>query len=49
MGTFIRSIVGLDMKALKDAFGDYLDKSTYSADQIHFIKFILEYFHRNGY
>ncbi|MCP4214473.1 MAG: restriction endonuclease subunit R, partial [bacterium] len=48
LGTFIRSVVGLDMKALKDAFGEYLENSTYSADQIHFINYILDYFHTNG-
>ncbi len=41
-GLFIRSLVGLDREAAKDAFGEFLDASTYSASQIEFVNLIID-------
>jgi len=39
---FIRSLVGLDRNAAKEAFGRFLDESRYSSQQIRFIEMIIE-------
>jgi type I restriction enzyme R subunit len=49
LGQFIRSIVGLDRKAVREAFSHFISNPGFSADQITFINRILEYFSRNGY
>ena len=41
-GLFIRSLVGLDREAAKEAFGEFLDASTYSASQIEFVNLIID-------
>ena len=48
LGIFIRSIVGLDIKAAKDAFSVFLSKGSLSPDQIRFIDNIIEHLHVNG-
>ncbi|MBK9935266.1 MAG: DEAD/DEAH box helicase family protein [Cytophagaceae bacterium] len=48
LGVFIRSIVGLDIKAAQDAFADFINVGTLSADQITFIKNIITYLSKNG-
>ena len=48
LGEFVREIVGLDMVAAKDAFAEYLDDVSLSADQIYFVNQIVEYIVRNG-
>lgn len=39
---FIRSLVGLDRNAAKEAFGRFLDESRYSSQQIRFVEMIIE-------
>lgn len=48
VGVFIRSLVGLDTKAAKEAFGDYLDDTQFNSTQIEFVKTIIEWLCQNG-
>ena len=48
LGEFVREIVGLDMRAAKEAFAEYLDETHLDADQIYFVNQIIEYIVRNG-
>ena len=48
LGEFVREIVGLDMKAAKEAFSAYLDESLLDSRQIYFVNQIVEYIVRNG-
>ncbi len=48
LGEFVREIVGLDMKAAKAAFSDYLDGSGLDSRQIYFVNQIVEYIVHNG-
>ena len=48
LGEFIRRLVGLDREAAKQAFGDYLNDSTFTANQIRFINQIIDYLMQNG-
>lgn len=48
LGKFIRSIVGLDRDATKEAFSDFLSGKNLSADQITFINQIVEHLVKNG-
>jgi len=48
LGLFIRSLVGLDHQAALEAFAHYLDGSTFSANQIHFINLIVDELTNNG-
>jgi type I restriction enzyme R subunit len=48
LGKFIRSIVGLDTNAAKEAFGDFLNAGNLSADQIRFVDMIIDYLSTNG-
>jgi len=45
---FIRSLVGLDRNAAKEAFGRFLDDTRYSSQQIRFIDMIIERLTRQG-
>ncbi len=45
---FIRSLVGLDRGAAKADFGQFLDASRYSSQQIRFIEMIIDQLTRNG-
>ncbi|MDA0242350.1 MAG: DEAD/DEAH box helicase family protein [Chloroflexi bacterium] len=45
---FIRSLVGLDRKAAKAKFNQFLDGSRYTADQIQFVNFVIEQLTQNG-
>lgn len=45
---FIRSIIGLDVKAAQDAFADFLSNGNLRADQITFIQNIISYLTKNG-
>jgi type I restriction enzyme R subunit len=47
-GLFIRSLVGLDRQAAKDALGGFLSASTASANQIEFVNLIVDYLTENG-
>jgi type I restriction enzyme R subunit len=48
LGELIRWIVGLDRKAAKEAFAEFLAEGILSADQIKFIDQIIEHLIRNG-
>jgi type I restriction enzyme, R subunit len=43
LGIFIRSLVGLDREAAKQAFGDFISGSPLSASQIEFINLIIDH------
>lgn len=48
LGLFVRSLVGLDREAAKQAFGEYLSRKTLTANQIRFIDQIIDYLTQNG-
>lgn len=48
LGLFIRGLVGLDRAAATEAFGVYLDDGKATADQIRFIKLIIDELATNG-
>jgi len=48
LGEFVRSIVGLDMNAAKEAFSQYLDEANLDSRQIYFVNQIVEYIVHNG-
>lgn len=48
LGLFVRSLVGLDREAAAEAFGNYLDGSRFTADQIRFIDLIVTELTANG-
>ena len=48
LGEFVRSVVGLDMAAAKEAFADYLDNAQLDSRQIYFVNQIVEYIVHNG-
>jgi len=48
LGQFIRSIVGLDAKAAKAAFSEFLNKANLSAAQINFINTLIAHLTQNG-
>lgn len=48
LGLFIRSLIGLDREAATEAFGEFLVGRRLSADQIAFIKLIVNYLTENG-
>jgi type I restriction enzyme R subunit len=45
---FIRSLVGLDRNAAKDAFGQFLDGNRYTSQQIRFVEMIIERLTQGG-
>ena len=48
LGLFIRSLVGLNREAAKQAFAEFLSGSTASADQIEFINLIIDHLTHHG-
>lgn len=48
LGVFIRSIIGLNIKAAQEAFADFINAGTLSANQITFINNIITYLSKNG-
>ncbi|GAB3706475.1 DEAD/DEAH box helicase family protein [Mariniluteicoccus flavus] len=48
LGPFVRSLVGLDRDAVREAFSDYLDESRFSATQIRFVSMIVDELTTNG-
>lgn len=48
LGVFIRSIVGLDIKAANEAFSLFLQQGNLKADQMTFIKNIISFLSKNG-
>jgi type I restriction enzyme R subunit len=47
-GLFIRSLVGLDRVAAQEAFGRFLAKQDYNANQINFVNLIISDLAQNG-
>lgn len=43
LGELVREIVGIDMKAAKEAFSEYLNNVNLDSRQIYFLKQIIEY------
>lgn len=48
LGSFIRELIGLDIKAAKEAFSDFLDEGVYNAEQINFVNKVIDYLMDNG-
>ena len=48
LGVFIRSIIGLEIKAAQDAFSEFLQAGNLRADQMTFIQNIITYLTKNG-
>ncbi len=48
LGVFIRSILGLDVKAAQEAFSEFLNNGSLRADQMVFIQNIITYLTKNG-
>lgn len=48
LGLFVRSLVGLDRGAAKEAFADFLAGKTLNANQIHFIDMIINHLTEHG-
>ncbi len=48
LGEFVRSIVGLDMNAAKEAFSIFLNDTSLDSRQIYFVNQIVEYIVHNG-
>ncbi len=48
LGTFIRSITGLEQSTLNEAFADFLQVGNLKADQMTFVKTIISYLSKNG-
>jgi type I restriction enzyme R subunit len=48
LGVFIRSIIGLDVKAAQNAFSDFIQAGSLRADQMTFIQNIITYLTKNG-
>ena len=48
LGVFVRSLVGLDRAAAKDAMGRFVDGRTLSANQLEFINLIVDHLTEHG-
>ncbi len=48
LGAFIRSIIGLDIKAANEAFAEFLQAGNLQADQMTFINTIISFLEKNG-
>lgn len=48
LGLFIRSLIGLDRNAAKDAFAELLEGQTLNANQIEFINLIIDHLTERG-
>ncbi|MGI9303961.1 MAG: type I restriction-modification enzyme R subunit C-terminal domain-containing protein [Gammaproteobacteria bacterium] len=48
LGRLIRSIIGLDRRAAKEAFGEFRAKAPLSADQLRFLDSVIEHLAKNG-
>jgi len=48
LGIFIRSLVGLDREAAKQAFSEFISGSTATPNQIEFIDLVVQYLTENG-
>jgi type I restriction enzyme R subunit len=48
LGVFIRSLIGLDREAAKQAFNQFLSGATATANQVEFVNMIVDYLTENG-
>jgi len=48
LGLFVRSLVGLDREAAKEAFAEFLRDKTLGANQIEFVDLIVNHLTANG-
>jgi len=48
LGVFIRSLIGLDREAAKQAFSQFLAGGTMTANQVEFVNMIVDYLTENG-
>jgi len=48
LGLFVRSLVGLDREAAKQAFADFLAKRKPTADQIEFVNMVVDHLTDRG-
>jgi len=48
LGQFVRSIIGLDVNAAKQAFSNFIQTGNFTADQIRFIDSIINFLEVNG-
>ncbi len=48
LGTFVRSLVGLERSAASDALSEFTGARNLSADQIHFVDLVVEHLIQNG-
>ncbi len=48
LGIFIRSLVGLNQEAAKQAFGEFIVNTTATPNQIEFMTLVVEYLTQNG-
>ncbi len=48
VGKMIREIVGLDLNAANEIFSEFLNSQDLNANQIHFVKLIVDYVVKNG-
>ena len=48
LGLFVRSLVGLDRGAAKEALAGFLAGKTFSANQIHFVDMIINHLTEHG-
>jgi type I restriction enzyme R subunit len=48
LGTFVRSLVGLDRAAAQEEFAQFLEKGTHTSSQIKFVQMIVADLTRNG-
>ena len=48
LGTFIRSVLGVDEEATQKAFSEFIDHGNLRADQIQFIRSMVTHFKNNG-
>ena len=48
LGIFVRSLIGLDKAAAQDAFAAFTDGKMFNADQLQFVKMIIDYLTERG-
>lgn len=48
LGVFIRSLLGMDINAAKEAFSEFISKGSLNGDQIKFINTIIDFFSVSG-
>ncbi|HUR18700.1 MAG TPA: DEAD/DEAH box helicase family protein [Acidimicrobiales bacterium] len=49
LGVFIRSLVGLDRSAAKEAFAEFLDDKRFAANQIEFVNLVIDHLTEHGF